>query len=95
MFVLGLTGSIAMGKSTASQTFRSFGVPVFDADAVVIFRGRPGGVLWIEPEVVERTGHTRSDVPAGVVAALDWPLMSSCSASIGSVARRPPRSPMG
>jgi dephospho-CoA kinase len=43
MFLLGLTGSIAMGKSTASRTFRGFDVPVFDADAVVHGLFAPGG----------------------------------------------------
>ena len=43
MKIVGLTGGIGMGKSTAAATFRRARIPVFDADATVHRLQGPGG----------------------------------------------------
>ena len=63
--ILGLTGSIGMGKSTVAAMLRELGVPVFDADAAVHVLQGPGGALLpaIEAAFPGTTGPNGVDRP--------------------------------
>ena len=64
MIILGLTGSIGMGKSTTANYFARQGVPVYDADAVVHRLLATGGeaipeIIQTFPNVVINNGVDR------------------------------------
>jgi dephospho-CoA kinase len=72
VIILGLTGSIGMGKSTTSAMFRAEGVPVYDSDAAVHALYASGGaaVAPVEaafPGVVVDGAIDRARLSAAVV----------------------------
>lgn len=72
-FVLGLTGSIGMGKTTAAAMFAAEGVPVWDADAAVHALYGPGGdavapLAALVPEAVGPRGVDRGALKAAIAA---------------------------
>lgn len=70
MFLLGLTGSMGMGKSTTAKLFAEAGVPVYDADATVHKVYESEAVAAIEhafPGTTTPQGVDRKKLSAAVV----------------------------
>jgi protein phosphatase len=55
-----LVGAVATIQWYGTSTY----YVTIEAGEVVIYQGRPDGVLWIEPELVSHTGIAEADVPA-------------------------------
>lgn len=76
-FVLGLTGSIATGKSTAAEVFKKHGIPVIDGDVVareVVEPGTDGLMAIVEvfgKEILNEDGTLNRKKLGTVVFAND------------------------
>ncbi|QDL91302.1 dephospho-CoA kinase [Paroceanicella profunda] len=91
MRILGLTGSIGMGKSTTAGFFRTAGVPVWDADAAVHRVYAPGGaavgpVTALVPAALKDGGVDRAALREAILA--DGTLLSRIEAAVHPVVSR-------
>ena len=67
--VIGLTGSIGMGKTETAKLFAEQGIPVFDADAVIhdLYAGEAAGMIEAAFPGSTRTGVVDRAALAGIV----------------------------
>ena len=76
MLIIGLTGSIGMGKSETAKMFARLGLPVFDADAAVHALYAKGGaavgpVAAVFPEALKEGAIDRVALSAAVIGKPD------------------------
>lgn len=64
VFLLLVVGVLGGAVATIQWYGRSTYYVAFSGDEVAIYQGRPGGVLWIEPKLIETSPLHREEVPA-------------------------------
>lgn len=89
LFVLLVVGVLAGAVATIQWYGTSTYFVTFDGDEVVIYQGRPDGVLWVDPQLEERTGIDRADVPERyiprIVAGNEQPTLAEARQLIANI----------
>ncbi len=63
LFVLLFLAILAGGAAVIGYQARNTYYVGFKGDSVVVFRGKPGGMLWFKPTFEQDTGLTRAQIP--------------------------------
>ncbi len=71
LFIAGVLAVAALAVGAITYSARNTYFVAVDGDELVIYRGSPGGVLWIDPTVEERTGLSVSEVPVRLLPELE------------------------
>ncbi len=95
LFLVAFVAIIAVAFGFVVYSGRSTYYVGIDGEQVAIYRGKPGGVLWIQPELAETTELSIDDVPAAqldaVHAGVEEPTLADAQeyvANLAEVARR-------
>ena len=81
---LGVAAVSAVALIVFSTSARSgYFVAFDDADQAIIYHGRPGGILWIDPTAVNELGPKRNELVPGVATEIDdRPVFDSADAAV-------------
>ena len=91
MLILGLTGSIAMGKSAAARVLKRRGIPVHDSDAAVHAVLSPGGAAVAAVAAAFPESHRGGGIDRQILGRLvfgDTPALRRLEAILQPLARR-------
>ncbi|MCU1371887.1 MAG: serine/threonine protein phosphatase [Ilumatobacteraceae bacterium] len=70
VFIVALLAVVGVVLGAIVWTGNNTYYVAFDGRNVAIYQGKPGGVLWIEPKLVQTTDITRSELPEDVRGAV-------------------------
>jgi len=89
LFTLSLLAVLGGGALAVAWFARSAYHVGLDDEQVAIFRGRPGGLLWIEPKLAEHTKLSLADVPpsrlSAVTAGKEEPSLAAARAYVAAL----------